>query len=115
MLYFRSILRQMRIGIAVTLLILAGATAFVWIWGPLYGVWGWPEIVLGSLILVASIMAGIEMSVRQPNPYSRTYALYNLQDVSPDRNLQSGGTGWMIQAVPLVVTALLLIVFFLIT
>ena len=96
-------------------MILVGAAAFVWIWGPLYGVWGWPELVLGSLILAASIMAGIEMSVRQPNPYSRTYALYSLQDVSPDRDLQSGGSGWMIQAVPLAATALLLIAIFLIT
>ena len=97
------ILRQMRFGIAVAALVVIGTALYVRFYGPLYGAWGWPELVLGGLFLAASAMAGIEMAARNPNPYGRIYPLYNLQDVPPARGLDSGGAGWMIQALPSVV------------
>ncbi len=104
----RELLHQMRFGIAVSALVVIGTALYAEIHGPLYGVWGWPELAIGGLILSACMMAAIEAAVRQPNPYTRTYVLYNLSDVSPNRDLESGGTGWMIQALPSVVIAILL-------
>lgn len=115
MLRFRELLRQMRFGVAVAALIVTGTALYVELYGPLYGVWGWPELVLGGLILGACAMAGVEAMFRPPNPYTRTYALYNLRDVPPNRDLSSGGDGWMIQSIPLAVTALVLAGIFLIT
>ncbi len=104
--------RQMRFGIGATVLILLGTWIFVASQGPLFGVWGWPELVLGTLILTASALAGAVMFFRQPNPYSRSHPLYDLRDVPPDRGLDSGGAGWIVQSVPLVVTALILALIF---
>lgn len=98
----------MRVGIALTILIVGGTALYVEVFGPLYGVWGWPELVLGCLILTASALAGIVMFFRQPNPYSRSHPLYDLRDVTPERGLDSGGAGWIIQATPLAVTAVVI-------
>lgn len=57
-----------------------------------------------------SVLAGIEAFIRQPNPYTRTYALYDLAYVPPHESLQGEGTGWMIQAAPAAIVAAVLIV-----
>lgn len=108
-------LRQMRIGIAFTLLIVGGTWAFVETQGPLYDVWGWPELVLGTLVLAVFAFAGLEALFRQPNPYGRSNPGYELRDISPQRDLDSGGSGWLIQAIPMVATALLLSTVFILT
>ena len=108
-------LRQMWIGIALTLLIVVGTWAFVESQGPLYGVWGWPELVLGTLILAVFAFAGLEALFRQPNPYGRSNPGYELRDISPQRDLDSGGSGWLIQSIPLAAAVVLLSVVFVLT
>jgi len=115
MLMLRNILRQLRFGIALTVLIVAGTALYVEVYGPLYGVWGWPELVLGGLIVMASLMVGLEATLRQPNPYTRTNPLYGLLDVSPNRDLDPGDAGWLMQSLPLFATAIALAGFFLLT
>ena len=44
----RDLLRQVRFGIAVAALIVIGTALYAQIHGPLYGVWGWLELVLGG-------------------------------------------------------------------
>lgn len=105
-------LRQMRIGIGLTLLILCGTWAFVETQGPLYDVWGWPELVLGTLVLAIFSFAGLEALFRTPNPYTRSDPGYELRDISPQRDLDSGGSGWLIQAIPMTMAVILLSVFF---
>ncbi len=114
MLRVHNLLLQMRFGLAATLIIVTGSALFVWNWGPLFGVSGRPEIVLGGLVVTAAGLAGVEMAARQPNPYARTYALYDLRDVPPARDLESGGSGWIIQSVPLIASAAILVAIFLI-
>ena len=113
MLTFRAIAGQMRFGIAAAAFIVLGTALYTWIWWPLFGVWSWPELVLGSLFVTVLSMAGIEMIARQPNPYARLYPLYNMRDLPETGKLESGGSGWLVQSVPLVATALVLIGIFL--
>ena len=108
-------LRQMRIGIVLTGLIVAGTWAFVETQGPLYGVWGWPELVLGTLVLAIFAFAGLEALFRPPNPYARSNPAYELRDISPQRDLDSGGSGWLIQSIPMVTVVVLLSVVFVLT
>lgn len=115
MLALRSLLRQLRFGIAVAALIVTGTALYVIFYGPLHGVWGWPELVLGGLATAACIMGGMEALTAQPNKFTRSHTMYDLRDVPRQRELESGGTGWMIQALPSVVIFLVLLGIFLIT
>ncbi len=82
------------------------------LWGSVYGVWDWP--VVSAIVLVAGAMgfALVEEAVRPQNPYRNLNPLYGLQDVARTGQLHSGGSGWIWNAIPPVVVAVILIVVF---
>lgn len=95
-----GVLRNMWFGLLATFVVVVGAIFFEVRYGPLYGTWDWREISLALLVIFISLLAGAVAMMRQPNPYSRSNPLYGLLDVPPDRDLDSGGSGWMLQAAP---------------
>lgn len=103
-----GVLRGMWFGLLATLVVVLGAIVFEARYGPLYGTWDWREISLALLVIVISLLAGAVATIRQPNPYSRSNPLYGLLDVSPNRDLDSGGSGWMLQAAPPVAAIIVL-------
>jgi hypothetical protein len=94
----------MWLGLGATVLVLLGAVVFE----ARYGTWDWREMSLALLVILIGFLAGAVAAIRQPNPYSRTHPLYGLLDVSPNRDLDSGGSGWMLQAVPPLVAIIIL-------
>lgn len=101
-------LRSIWIGLAGTIFVIVGAIIFEARYGPLYGTWDWREIALALLLIFVAFLAGAVAMIRQPNPYSRSHPLYGLLDVTPHRDLDSGGSGWMMQAAPPVVAIIVL-------
>lgn len=108
--WIKRALHNSWIGLVATIVVLVGSVIYEYQYGPLYGEWGWRQISLGLLVLLIMLLSGIVALLRQPNPYSRTNPLYSLDDVPPDRNLESGGGGWILQAVPPAVAIVLLLV-----
>ncbi len=111
---FRLGIKNMWFGLAFTLLAVAGAVVYTWRAGPLFGQLN--AAALAFTILVIGIMgvAGLVSFFRTPNPYTRTYALYNLEDV-PDvlrQQLDSGGSGWLWQITPMAIAAVVCLPFF---
>lgn len=100
----------------ILLTILSSAVAIVYVaWrGPLYDVWGWKQITLILLIVIITVVAGVASLLRAPNPYSRAEARYELRDIAPHSALDSGGSGWLLQAIPLVGAAIALTLWMLI-
>ena len=109
-----GVLRGMWFGLLATFVVVLGAIMFEARNGPLYGTWDWREISLALLVIFISLLVGAVAMIRQPNPYSRTNPLYGLLDVPPDRDLDSGGSGWMLQAVPPLVAIVILVASFLV-
>ncbi len=110
----KILLKNTWFGLAYTPLAVASAVVYTWLAGPL---WGQLNVAaLAFTILVIGIMgvAGLVSFFRTPNPYTRTYALYNLEDV-PDvlrQQLDSGGSGWLWQIAPMTLVAVVLLPFF---
>lgn len=96
-------------GILFTVVVIAGSVIYVSVAGKIFGQWGWMELAVSLLVLGVCGMAGLESFFRQPNPYTRTHALYNMADIPPHDSLQGEGFGWMIQAAPAVVTGVVLL------
>ncbi|MEZ4522097.1 MAG: hypothetical protein R3A46_10720 [Thermomicrobiales bacterium] len=59
-------------GIALTVLVDGTALCVDWC-GALYG--GWPELILGGLMLLGSLIVGLEAMLRQSNPNARTRSM----------------------------------------
>jgi hypothetical protein len=97
-------------GLAYTFVALIGSIAYTRFAGPLFGVLDTFEMAFVVLLGGLLGLAGVVGFFRQPNPYSRTYALYDLMDLPPHvDNLDSGGGGWIWQALPIVVMAIVLL------
>jgi hypothetical protein len=106
------ILHNCWFGLIYTVVALIGSLAYTRFFGPLFGVLDAFETAFVVLLCGLMLLAGIVSFFRQPNPYGRTYALYDLMDLPPDvENLDSGG-GWLWQAVPIALAALLLLLRF---
>lgn len=103
-----GVLRGMWLGLLTTFVVVTGAILFEARYGPLYGTWDWREISLALLLIFVAFLAGVVAMFRQPNPYSRSHPLYGLLDMTPDRDLDSGGSGWMLQAAPPVAAIIVL-------
>jgi hypothetical protein len=109
----RSILHNCWFGLAYTAVALIGSVAYTRFAGPLFGILDAFETAFVVLLCGLLGLAGIVGFFRQPNPYSRTYALYDLMDLPPNREeLDSGGGGWIWQAMPIVIAAIILLPLF---
>jgi hypothetical protein len=101
----RWLARRFGFGLAFSGVAIGLAVAVTAIWGPIYGVWDWP-VVAGILLgLGAMGFALLEEAVRPGNPYRHLNPLYGLQDVHGAGRLDSGGSGWIWNALPPVVVA----------
>ncbi len=99
-------------GIGFTVIAILLAVLITALWGPIYDVWDWPVVAAIILILGAMAFALLEEAVRPQNPYRHLNPLYGLQDVARTGELHSGGSGWIWNAIPPVVTAVVLFVVF---
>ena len=108
----RSLGRRFGFGVAFTVVAVLLAVIGTSLWGSIYGIWDWPEVSAGLLVLGAMAFALLEEAVRPQNPYRNLNPLYGLQDVAKTGQLFSGGSGWIWNALPPVVTAVLLVVLF---
>ena len=106
----RVLARRAGFGVAFTVIAVLLAVAGTSIWGPIYGVWDWPVVSAILLIAGAMVFALLEEAVRPQNPYRHLNPLYGMQDVANTGKLDSGGSGWMWNALPPVVTAIILVV-----
>jgi hypothetical protein len=106
----RSILHNCWFGLLYTAVALSGSIAYTRFFGPLFGILDTFELAFVVLLAGAFVLAGIVGFFRQPNPYGRTYALYDLMDLPPHLDeLDSGGGGWIWQALPIVIMAIILL------
>lgn len=106
----RFTLRNCWFGLAYTVVALIGSIAYTRFAGPLFGILDAFETAFVVLLAGIFVLAGIVGFFRQPNPYSRTYALYDLMDLPPHVDtLDSGGGGWIWQALPITITAIILL------
>ena len=94
---------------AVAILLAVGGTS---IWGSIYGEWDWPVVSAVLLIAGAMAFALLEEAVRPQNPYRHINPLYGMLDVAKTGKLDSGGSGWIWNAIPPVATAIVLFVAF---
>jgi hypothetical protein len=108
----REIVMRMRVGIAFTALVVAAAFAITAWTGPIYGLWDWPVVAAAVLILGAMAFAGITEALRPQNPYRNMNPMYGMLDAGPTGQLHSGGTGWIWNALPMMLTAVVLTVLF---
>jgi hypothetical protein len=108
----RAIARRFGFGLVFTALAIVFALVITSIWGPVYGIWDWS--VIAAIVLIAGAMAFalIEESVRPQNPYRNLNPLYGMRDVANTGKLYSGGSGWIWNALPPVVCAIVLVVVF---
>jgi len=106
----RSVLHNCWFGLIYTIVALSGSIAYTRFFGPLFGILDAFETAFVVLLCGLFVLSGVVAFFRQPNPYSRTYALYDLMDLPPHvDNLDSGGGGWIWQAAPIVIMALILL------
>jgi hypothetical protein len=106
----QQVVTRISVGLGLTVLLVGAAIGMTWQWGPTFGVWDWKATGAGLLFIGAMAVLLLAEFFRTPNPYSRIYHLYDLRDVSPDRNVQSGSERLIWQAAPLVLTAAALLV-----
>jgi hypothetical protein len=108
----RALGKRLGFGVAFSVVAVLLAVTVTSIWGPIYDVWDWPVVAGILLILGAMAFALLEEAVRPQNPFRHLNPLYGLQDVANTGKLHSGGSGWMWNAAPPVVTAVVLVVAF---
>ena len=108
----RALGKRLGFGLAYTVAAIMLAVVVTAIWGPIYGVWDWPVVAGILLILGAMAFALVEEAVRPQNPFRHLNPLYGMQDVANTGTLHSGGSGWIWNAAPPVVTAIVLFVVF---
>lgn len=106
------LLARMWIGLAYAVVVVVASAIIITRTGPVYGVWGWPTMASIALILGALSLAGVGELLRPQNPYKNLDPLYGMLDAGPTGTLESGGWGWMLQVVPpLIAAAMLMVVF----
>ncbi|HVX30914.1 MAG TPA: hypothetical protein VHA53_10580 [Nitrolancea sp.] len=106
----RSILHNCWFGLIYTVVALIVSIAYTRFFGRLFGILDAFELAFVLLLGGIMVLSGIVGFFRQPNPYSRTYALYDLMDLPPHVDtLDSGGGGWLWQAAPIAIMALILL------
>lgn len=108
----RALGKRLGFGLAFTGVAIVLAVIVTTIWGSIYGVWDWPVVAAILLILGAMGFALLEETVRPQNPFRHLNPLYGMQDVANTGKLYSGGSGWIWNALPPVVTAVVLFVVF---
>jgi hypothetical protein len=108
----RSLVSRFGFGLLYTVVVIVLAIVGTAIWGEIYDRWGWRELAAGLLVLGAMAFALLEEAVRPGNPYRHLNPLYGMQDVAGTGKLDSGGSGWMWNALPPVVAAVILVIAF---
>ena len=108
----RALGRRFGFGVAFTAAAILLAVIATVVWGPIYDIWDWPVVAAIALILGAMSFALLEEAVRPQNPYCNPNPLYGMQDIANTGKLDSGGSGWIWNAIPPVVTAIVLFVAF---
>jgi len=107
------ILKNCWFGIVYVVVAVAASLIYIQLNGPLFGVMNLVETTFLVLLLGIFGLAGLVAFFRQPNPYGRTYALYDLKDLPPKLDeLDSGGSGWLWQVAPITIAAAVLLPFF---
>ncbi|HAX24631.1 MAG TPA: hypothetical protein PLR44_09080 [Thermomicrobiales bacterium] len=104
----RSIVAQMKVGVAATLVALAIGVVSQMVWGPLFGRYGWDIIAAGIMIFAAVGIAMLEEFARPQNPYRHLDPRFSYLDAAPTGSMASGGSGWLWNAAPLVFVAVLI-------
>ena len=111
-LLIRALGKRLGFGLAFTAGAILLAVIVTSIWGSIYGVWDWAVVAAILLILGAMAFALLEEAVRPQNPYRNLDPLYGMRDVATTGKLHSGGSGWIWNAIPPVVTAVILFAVF---
>lgn len=93
------------IGVVVSV---AAAVTIIWVWGPLWGEYGWRVVASGIMVLIFFAFAGLQEFLRPPNPYGRLHPLYDMRDLGPDGELHSSDLSWVWNVVPLIGAAAVL-------
>lgn len=106
----RSLLAAMGVGIAIVAVALAVGIGIEWLWGPIYGRYGWD--VIAATLMIAGVfgLVGLVEFARPQNPYRHLDPRFSFLDAAPTGSMESGGLGWLLQAVPPIVVAGVLIV-----
>ena len=108
----KFILRNCWLGIAYSFIAVTGSTIYALNYGVLWGL-NAPALAFATLVIGIMAVSGLVAFFRQPNPYSRLYYRYELMDLPEHHDeLDSGGSGWIWQAAPIALAALILLPFF---
>jgi hypothetical protein len=108
----KIVLRNCWFGIAYLLIAVPGSMIYALNYGALWGL-NAPALAFAILVIGIMALAGLVAFFRQPNPYGRLYARYELMDLPEHHDeLDSGGSGWIWQAAPMAIAALILLPFF---
>lgn len=80
--------------------------------GPLPAGFNWAALAVIILVAGMCALALVASLAREPNPLGRTYPLYNLKDLPPQRALDSGSADLLWHALPMAIAAAVLVKFF---
>jgi hypothetical protein len=109
----KVLLKNCWFGLTYSCVVILGSLIYTLLAGPLFGVMNAAAVAFMVMVIGIMALAGIASFFRAPNPYSRTWALYDLKDLPPNIDeLDSGGSGWIWQAAPIAITAIVLLPFF---
>lgn len=104
----RGLLASMKVGGALVIVAFAIGVAVDAVWGPIAGRYGWDVMAAGIMIVAAVAIAMLEELARPQNPYRHLDPRFSYLDAAPTGTMSSGGTGWLWNAAPLVLTAALI-------
>lgn len=106
----RALAASMKAGIVIVLVALAISIAFERLWGPIYGRYGWDTIAATLMIAGVFAMVGLVELARPQNPYRHLDPRFSYLDAAPTGSMESGGLGWLRQAIPPLLVALLIVI-----
>lgn len=105
----RWLASEMKVGIGLAVGAVVVSVVFVAIWGPLYGTYGWRVIAVGVMVVEVIVLAMLEEFLRPQNPYRNLDPRFSYRDAGPTGKLDSGGSGWIWNSLPLVVLSAILL------
>lgn len=110
----KHIFNQIRYGLIFTVCALVVAALYGVFGGPLPSRMNWAALAVVILVIGIGAVAIFATLARSPNPYKRTYPLYDLNnDVPPEHEtLDSGSADLLWQILPAIVAAIILAKFF---
>lgn len=109
MTYLIHIFRPAIWGLAFSALAVVGVGVYALVGGPIPNSTNWVGLAEFILVVGFLVLGASAAIARDPNPYTRTYKLYDLSDVPPEhQTLDSGSADLLWNLVPIIIAIAIL-------